>query len=218
MANGSEPGAATDTLFERFREGSARFFEILRRVRLTIEKMKLAPETKVANWAAFGALVLVFFFARVTTAGNDPSPSVAIILALISSGLLSLVGLVSIFVDKNGDAGTSQKWTAFFLFLWFFSLILVIVVDGIATWKSQTTPTFQLINLVFGKESGLDDGAVNWIRAVFFSVLAGLLALLRTKQIDPTQRLTDLSVLIELAVGIAVNSVLLRLFVYTNLI
>ena len=199
--------------------GVERFLQAWRVVRICPDRIDAPKEQLSFNILTLGITLVIFVLARSTISGADQSIATDTVATVISSFVVFLTGFVTLFLDPNGGMERAYKWGTFFVLTWITSLICAILIDGISIWNSPTHKPLSsvIINEIFVQGS-LPAFVKNLLRAIGFGVIALALLIIKTKIMDPPFKMFSKCAIITLATGLTMNTVLLVLFLYSNIL
>src|SRR5262249_23007224 len=124
---------------------------------------------------------------------------------------------IALILDPSGGMEKVYKWGTFFILTWITSLICAVIIDGISVWNGHKPLSSIVIDAIFVPGS-LPPLTKNLLRALCFSLIALCVLIIKTKIMDRTFSMTGKCALVTLAGGLAMNTVLLLVFLYSNVI
>lgn len=195
-----------------------RFREFLIGVRLCPDQIE-DPEDKLSfNTLTLAISLLIFVLARDLVAGVNTDISANIAATVISTFIAFATGyaMVILYPNRQGLA-LARKWESFFVMTWLTSLIAAIVFDAAGRSNPQHRVSTILIDF-FVIPGTFTEFQKDLVRSVLFSLLALAAVAIKTRRQDPAFSLLSTCSLAALAIGLAVNSLLMVLFLYGRLI
>jgi hypothetical protein len=195
-----------------------RFFESFLAVKICPKRIDASEETLSFNTLTLAIAIVIFVAARSTTGADNETIAPQLVAMAISAFITFVSGYVAlIFVPAADGLALARRWAIFFVHVWLASLIAMIVIDGIAVWTGRDRITTLLIDAVFVPGS-LTEVQKDTIRAVFFSLIALAILLIKTMRQDSGFTLSCRCWMMAAALGVVMNSALLLAFVYGNLL
>jgi hypothetical protein len=203
----------------KFSGSVPQFLEAFRIVRVCPEKIDAPSEQLSLNLTTLAVVLAIFVLARRSIAGADAGVASDMVGTIISASIMFVTGFVILIIDNSSDVMTRvRKWGMFFVLTWIVSLVVVILVDGIAVWNhSSDVPTTVVIDSVFIPGS-LSPLIKNSLRALIMGLIALAILLIKTRFNDPQFRILSRCSLTTILAGLVMNTVLLQAFLYSNLI
>lgn len=200
-----------------------RFLQAWLVVRMCPQKIDAKDEMLKFNPLTLAVTLVIFFLARSTVSGLARDPATDLVATVISSFVIFVTGFVGIIFSPGSGIEGARKWGMFFIFTWIVSLLLAIVIDGIPIWNHVKPTSSLLIDAIFvpGTLSAL---VKNLLRAILFSLLALAIMFIKTKIMvrksnsGEVFNITTPCALASIGAGLIMNSVLLLLFLYSNII
>lgn len=195
-----------------------RFLEAWRIVRICPDRITAPKEQLSFNFLTLTIVLGIFILARYSVAGVERGVASDLFASVISAVVIFVTGFSILIIDSSPEAMVrARKWGMFFVLTWITSLVVAILIDGIAVWNHADAPTTLAINSVFipGTLSPL---AKNSLRALIMGVVALALLLIKTRMNDPQFKILSQCSLMTIFCGLAVNTALLLTFLYSNVI
>ncbi|MFH1345374.1 MAG: hypothetical protein ABIL01_29845 [Pseudomonadota bacterium] len=195
-----------------------RFLEAWRIVRICPDRITAPQEQLSFNFLTLTVVLAIFILARYSVAGVERGIASDLFATIISAGVIFVTGFSILIIDSSPEAMVrARKWGMFFVLTWIASLVAAILIDGIAVWNHIDPPTSQVIDSVFipGTLSPL---VKNSLRALIMGIVALALLLLKTWMNDPQFKLLSQCSIFTIFFGLLVNTALLLMFLYSNVI
>jgi hypothetical protein len=195
------------------------FLEAFRIVRVCPEKMDAPNEQLSLNLTTLAIVLAIFVLARRSIAGAETGVASDMFGTIVSASIMFVTGFVILIIDNASDVMTRvRKWGMFFVLTWIVSLVVVILVDGIAVWNhSPDVPTTVVIDSIFIPGS-LPPLVKNSFRALIMGLIALTILLIKTRINDPQFRILSRCSITTIMAGLIMNTLLLQAFLYSNLI
>lgn len=194
------------------------FLETFKIVRVCPDKIDAPNEQLSLNATTLAVVLVIFVFARYSIAGADRGIAVDAIGTIVSAAIMFVTGFIILITDSGSDAMTRvRKWGMFFVLTWIISLIAAIVVDGIAIWNHNDAPTTILIDSLFVPGS-LPPLLKDSFRALIMGLIALGVLLIKTRFNDTQFRILSRCSITTILFGLAVNTCLLLVFLYGNMV
>jgi len=201
-------------------ESVYQFLEALKAVRICPDRIDAPNEQLNVNIVSLAVVVVIFALARNFVAGSNPGFASDIFAIIVSTMATFVTGFIIFVLSRNPTTERAKKWGAFFVMTWVISLIVAILLDGIAIWNTQNpaaTPTSKIIDFVFGEDT-LAPLVKNAMRAVIIGIPALAILLIKTWIADPAFSALSKCSIVTLALGLCMNTLMLLLFLYGNFI
>jgi hypothetical protein len=194
------------------------FLEAFRIVRVCPEKIDAPNEQLSLNVATLAIVLLIFVFARYSIAGADRGFAADAIGTIVSTAIMFVTGFVILIMDNGANAMIRvRKWGMFFVLTWIISLIAAIVVDGIAIWNHIDPPTTIVIDSLFVPGT-LSPVVKDSLRALIMGLIALSVLLIKTHFNDAQFRIMSRCSITTILIGLLVNTGLLLIFLYGNVV
>ena len=196
------------------------FLEALKAVRVCPDKIDAPNEQLNVNVLSLAVVVLIFALARNFVAGSNPGFASDVFAIVISTVFTFVTGFIIFVLSRNPTIERAKKWGAFFVMTWIISLIVAILLDGISIWYNgnpYNTPTSRIIDFVFGEDT-LPPLLKNAMRAVIIGIPALAILLVKTRIADPAFSILSKCSIGTLVLGLCMNTLMLLLFLYGNII
>jgi hypothetical protein len=194
------------------------FLEAFKIVRVCPEKIDAPNEQLSLNLTTLAVVLAIFVFARYSIAGADRGIASDMLGTIVSATIMFVTGFVILIVDNGSDAMTRvRKWGMFLVLTWIISLVAAILVDGIAIWNHSDAPTTIVIDSIFVPGS-LSPLAKNSLRALIMGMIALGILLTKTRFHDAQFRIWSKCSITTILMGLIVNTGLLLLFLYGNVV
>jgi hypothetical protein len=195
------------------------FLEAFRIVRVCPEKIDAPTEQLSLNLTTLAIVLVIFVLARHSIAGAETGVASDMFGTIVSASIMFVTGFVILIIDNTSDVMTRvRKWGMFFVLTWIVSLVVVIVLDGIAVWNhSPDVPTTVVIDSIFIPGS-LPPLVKNSLRALIVGLIALGILLIKTRFNDPQFRILSRCSITTILAGLVMNTLLLQAFLYSNLI
>jgi len=195
-----------------------RFFEAWRIVRVCPDRIDAPKEQLSFNVLTLAVVLVIFMIARSSVAGAERSVASDLFATAVSAVVIFVTGFVILIIDNGPDAmDRVHKWGMFFVLTWITSLLAVILIDGIPLWNHASAPTTIAIDSLFIPGT-LSEIAKNSLRALIMGLVALVILLIKTKCNDAQFSIMSRCSLLTLFFGLLVNTGLLLVFLYSNVI
>jgi hypothetical protein len=195
-----------------------RFLEAWRIVRICPDKITAPQEQLSFNVLTLTVVLGIFILARYSVAGVERGVASDLFASVISAVVIFVTGFSILIFDSSPEAmDRARKWGMFFVLTWITSLVVAILIDGIAVWNHADAPTTLAIDSVFIPGS-LPPLVKNSLRALIMGVVALALLLIKTRVNDPQFRILSQCSILTIFYGLVVNTALLLAFLYSNVI
>jgi hypothetical protein len=156
--------------------------------------------------------------ARSSVAGADRSIASDLFATIVSAVIIFVTGFVILILDNGPNAmDRVRKWGIFFVLTWITSLLAVIFIDGIPLWNHASAPTTIAIDSLFIPGT-LSEIVKNSLRALIMGMIALAILLIKTRLNDAQFSIMSRCSLLTLFFGLLVNTGLLLVFLYSNVI
>jgi len=201
----------------KWEESIPRFLEAWTVARICPRQIVAPKETLSLNVLTLGVSLLIFIAARVSEAGSDLGIGTSVIATIISALIAFFTGyVVRIFYFGADVDEISKKWGLFFVMMWITSLISLLAFDAVPHWLGIGRSTNLIINTMFGPD--LNPVMSDMLRGAFFSAFSLILLLIKSKVMDASFRWYSACALVTIAIGLAVNTLLVTGFIYGKII
>ncbi len=199
-------------------ESVLQFLEAFKIVRVCPEKIDAPNEQLSLNVTTLAIVLVIFVFARYSIAGADRGIASDMIGTIVSATIMFVTGFVILVMDNSSGAMIRvKKWGMFFVLTWIISLIAVIVVDGIAIWNHGDPPSTMVIDSIFVPGS-LPPLVKDSFRALIMGLIALGILLIKTRFSDTEFRILSRCSITTILIGLGVNTCLLLVFLYGNVV
>ena len=197
--------------------GLERFLQAWQIVRICPNEINAPKEQLSFNILTLGIAVAIFMLARHTISGVDNDIPTDIFATVISSFIIFVSGYVSLIFYPQGGLEGAYKWGTFFVLTWITSLICAIVIDGISIWNTRHALSSVVIDEFFVPGT-LPSLVKNLLRALGFGIISLIILSIKTRIMDPSFKINSWCAIATFVFALAMNSVLLLLFLYSNVL
>jgi hypothetical protein len=199
-------------------ESVLQFLEAFRIVRVCPEKIDAPNEQISLNVTTLAVVLVIFVFARYSIAGADRGFAADMIGTIVSATIMFVTGFIILVMDNGSDAMIRvRKWGMFFVLTWIISLIAAILIDGIAIWNHGEAPSTIVIDSIFVPGS-LPPLVKDSFRALIMGMIALGILLIKTRFNDTQFRILSKCSITTTLFGLCVNTGLLLVFLYGNVV
>jgi hypothetical protein len=194
------------------------FLEVFRIVRLCPDEINAPDEKLSLNLTTLAIVLAIFVIARRSIAGASGGVASDMLGTVVSASVMFVTGFVILIIDNTSDVMTRvRKWGMFFVLTWIISLVVVIVIDGIAIWNHRDPLTTIVIDSIFVPGT-LSPLIKNSFRALVMGLIALSVLLVKTRINCPQFRIFSRCSLTTVLAGLVMNTLLLLAFLYSDLI
>jgi len=187
-------------------------------VRMCPQKIEANEEQLSFNAATLAITLVIFMLARGTIAGANLSVLPSAIATFVSSFIIFATGFVALIFKSDKDwKQTVQKWGIFFSMLWIVSLVIAIIIDGIAVWTGKSPLTTVIIDY-FIDPGELSGTFKDFLRAIIISTIALGVLYIKSTNMNGGQKIIDKCMFFTVMFGCAMNCVLMVFFIYGDVV
>ena len=195
-----------------------KFLQAWSAVRICPDQIKAPTGYQSFSVLTLAVSLAIVVLARVSVAGSNTAIDALLIATIISVSIVFLTGYINLILRPGPNSGEeARRWGIFFVMTWLTSLLLLILVDALPFWLGYSRSTTTVVDTLFGPDT-FSSTTRDFVRAILFGISALAILLYKTKRMDQTFRATERCTLITIAVGLAVNTILMGGFIYGHVV